>query len=168
MSPVARNKNPAVPEPLRALAREFRAKGGQCARFHSAGDTLPAISGAYVLAVDLARPLMLTLAGKATVTLGPGRYFYAGSAHGPGGIKARGARHMRKGKAVRWHIDHLTEAGTVAGILALPQGNECAALAALLSRLGTHVPVKGFGSSDCRACPAHLVMAAPVQREARG
>ena len=135
--------------------------GFRGARFLTDGDTLPAIPGAYVLVVDLARPLALSLAGKAPVTLGPGRYFYAGSAHGPGGIKARGSRHMRKRKAVRWHIDHFTEAGTVAGILALPQGRECAALAALRSQPGTHVPVKGFGSSDCRACPAHLVMAAP-------
>lgn len=121
----------------------------------------PPIPGAYVLGVDLARPLALSLPGKAPVTLGPGRYFYAGGAHGPGGIKARGSRHMRKRKALRWHIGHLAEAGTVAGILALPQGRECAALAALRSQPGTPVPVKGFGSSDRRACPAHLVMAAP-------
>lgn len=152
---MARNVDPAIPELLRGLAKEF-----QDARFHSASDTLPAVAGAYVLVVDLARPLMLSLAGKATVTLDPGRYFYAGSAHGPGGIKARGARHMRKAKTMRWHIDHLTVTGTVAGILALPQGNECAALAALKSQPGTKVPVKGFGSSDCRTCPAHLVMAA--------
>lgn len=152
---MARNVDPAIPELLRGLAKEF-----QDARFHRASDTLPAVAGAYVLVVDLARPLMLSLAGKAPVTLDPGRYFYAGSAHGPGGIKARGARHMRKAKTMRWHIDHLTVTGTVAGILALPQGNECAALAALKSQPGTRFPVKGFGSSDCRTCPAHLVMAA--------
>ncbi len=154
---MARNVDPAVPELLRDLAKGT--KGAKGARFLTDGATLPAIAGSYVLVVDLARPLALSLAGKAPVTLGPGRYFYAGSAHGPGGIKARVARHMSKGKAVRWHIDHLTEAGTVAGILALPQGSECAALAALRSQPGTRVPVKGFGRSDCRACPAHLVMA---------
>ncbi len=158
---MARNENPAVPEPLRDLAREFWGKGVRGARFLTDGDTLPPIPGAYVPVVDLARPLALSLPGEAPVTLGPGRYFYAGSAHGPGGIKARGSRHLRKRKALRWHIDHLTEAGTVAGILALPQGRECAALAALRSQPGTPVPVKGFGSSDRRACPAHLVMAAP-------
>ncbi len=153
---MSKHEHTGVPQALRGLIR-----GTKGARFLSAGDALPAVPGAYVLVVDLARPLALALAGKATVTLDPGRYFYAGSAHGPGGIKARVARHMRKGKAVRWHIDHLTEAGTVAGMLALPQGHECAALAALCSQPGTHIPVKGFGSSDCRACPAHLVMAAP-------
>ncbi len=153
---MARNVDPALPQALKSLA-----KGVRGARFHSDGAALPAVAGAYVLVVDLARPLMLSLAGKAPVTLRPGRYFYAGSAHGPGGIKARCLRHMRKAKAVRWHIDHLTQAGTVAGVLALPQGDECAALAALRSRPGMDVPVKGFGSSDCRACPAHLVMAAP-------
>lgn len=159
---MARNENPAVPEPLRDLARKFWAKGGSGAPGSSPMATrFPPIPGAYVLGVDLARPLALSLPGKAPVTLGPGRYFYAGGAHGPGGIKARGSRHMRKRKALRWHIGHLAEAGTVAGILALPQGRECAALAALRSQPGTPVPVKGFGSSDRRACPAHLVMAAP-------
>ncbi len=103
---MGRNENPAVPEPLRDLAREFWAKGVRGARFLTDGDTLAPIPGAYVLVVDLARPLALSLPGKAPVTLGPGRYFYAGSAHGTGGIKARGSRHMRKRKALRWHIDH--------------------------------------------------------------
>jgi hypothetical protein len=33
----------------------------------------------------------------------------------PGGLRARLARQMRRGKPIHWHIDRLTEAGTVLG-----------------------------------------------------
>jgi hypothetical protein len=38
------------------------------------------------------------------------RFLYCGSAKGPGGSKARLSRHF---KSVRWHIDQLTERGSV-------------------------------------------------------
>ncbi len=40
---------------------------------------------------------------------------------------------------------------------AVPGGRECDLLARVLDIPGASVPVPGFGSSDCRACPAHLV-----------
>ena len=55
----------------------------------------------------------------------PGFYLYCGSAKGPGGLAARLARHMRHGKAIRWHVDVLTEAGTVLGAWTFPGGDEC-------------------------------------------
>lgn len=114
-------------------------------RFHSHADDLPAVPGAYVLVVRLDR---------VTDGLPPGRYLYCGSAYGPGGIRARLGRHMRRGKAIRWHIDRLTEAGQVMGAWVFPQGNECALVAQL-----AHLPVPkpGFGSSDCRVCASHLL-----------
>ncbi|CAA7611842.1 DUF123 domain-containing protein [Magnetospirillum sp. UT-4] len=113
--------------------------------FHPIPDTLPAVPGAYVLLVELAEP---------AAGLTAGRYLYCGSAKGPGGIRARVGRHMRRGKALRWHIDRLTEAGRVLGAWVFPGGDECALVAAL-SHLP--VPVPGFGASDCRSCPAHLL-----------
>src|SRR3974390_3854318 len=75
----------------------------------------PPLPGAYVLAVELAAPLAVTFPNRPTATLGPGHYLYCGSAQGPGGLRARLSRHMRRGKTVRWHIDRLTEAGAVLG-----------------------------------------------------
>ena len=68
----------------------------------------------------------------------------------------------RKGKWRHWRIDHLTEAGTLRAALALPGMAECEVVRSLLALAGVTVPVPGFGSSDCRACPAHL-LAAPVR-----
>ena len=113
--------------------------------------------GAYLLLIELAAPLALDIPRLDPATLAPGRYAYCGSAYGPGGLRARIGRHLRCDKVQRWHIDRLTAAGRVAGVRAVPGGRECALLRDLLARPGVSVPVPGFGSSDCRACPAHLV-----------
>lgn len=117
---------------------------------------LPAVSGAYVLVLDLLRPLSLPDGH----TLDPGRYAYAGSARGPGGIRARVGRHVRPGKTVHWHIDRLTGTAGVLAAAALPDATECAAADFLRDSFGGTTPAPGFGSSDCRRCPSHLVLMA--------
>ena len=86
-----------------------------------------------------------------------GCYAYCGSAYGPGGLQARIGRHLRADKALRWHVDRLTAAGRIVDFRAVPGGRECDLLDRLLEAPGASVPVPGFGSSDCRRCPAHLV-----------
>lgn len=115
-------------------------------------EDIPAVSGAYVLVVALTRPLTITICG-ATRTLGAGRYLYCGSAYGPGGLRARIARHLRSAKPIRWHIDRLTTCGKVRGAWIFPDGEECT-LARSLAHLPA--PVPGFGSSDCPNCRSHL------------
>ncbi len=117
---------------------------------------LPREPGAYVLVIDLTRELALDLKARSAVVLAPGRYAYCGSAYGPGGLRARIGRHLRPDKALRWHIDHLTSAGRVTVLAGVPGGQECALLRRVLAVRGAGVPVPGFGSSDCRRCPAHL------------
>ncbi len=112
--------------------------------------------GAYILVVDLTRPLALDLRTSGPTLLAPGRYAYCGSARGPGGLRARIGRHLRKDKTLRWHVDHLTAAGRVTALAAVPGGQECALFRQVLACSGAAVPVPGFGSSDCRRCPAHL------------
>jgi hypothetical protein len=58
----------------------------------TAGD-VPAVAGAYVLAIELADPLDVAVGGKKRWALPAGRYLC--SANGAGGLKARIARHMR-------------------------------------------------------------------------
>lgn len=115
------------------------------AGFHIQPDTIPATPGAYALVILLDSP---------AASLPPGRYIYCGSARGPGGLRARLSRHMRRGKPMRWHVDQLTEAGRVLGAWVFEGGDECALVRAL-----SHLPVPrpGFGSSDCRACVSHLL-----------
>ncbi|MDC7789088.1 GIY-YIG nuclease family protein [Rhodoplanes sp. TEM] len=95
----------------------------------------------------------MRLAGRLAGTLAPGRYLYCGSARGPGGLRARIARHLRRRKTLRWHVDRLTTRGTVIAVWAVPDGDECALAGALA---GLPVPIPGFGASDCRRCPSHL------------
>ena len=120
-------------------------------------EAVPAEPGAYVLLIELGAPLVLEVASLARAVLPAGRYAYCGSAYGPGGLKARIGRHLRRDKAHRWHVDHLTAAGRIVAFRAVPGGRECDLLARVLEMPGASVPVPRFGSSDCRACPAHLV-----------
>jgi Uri superfamily endonuclease len=149
--------------PHRATAQGFRRKSSEddtapapaCARenFHIRAEDIPSVPGAYILLVEIAGPVKLAMGRKPPISLRPGRYLYCGSARGPGGLRARVSRHMRRGKAIRWHIDRLTELGIVAGAWVFPGGSECD-LAASLSLLP--MPISGFGSTDCRRCPTHL------------
>ena len=114
--------------------------------------------GAYLLLIELAAPLALKIPRLGAATLAPGRYAYGGSAYGPGGLRARIGRHLRAKKISHWHVDRLTAAGRVVGVRAVRGARECDLVRGLLELPGASVPVPGFGSSDCRACPAHLVM----------
>ena len=81
-----------------------------------------------------------------------GRYTYTGSARR--GFEARITRHLRRKKAMRWHIDFLLGAPSVKITQVIrSRGDEC--------RLNQASPgcilAPGFGSSDCKAgCRSHL------------
>jgi Uri superfamily endonuclease len=122
-------------------------------RLFRTAEDIPALSGGYILVIDLTEIVVVAIGRVEPQAIAPGRYLYCGSAKGPGGLKARVARHMRRGKSIRWHVDHLTERGAVIGAWIFPGREECA-LAASLSHLPA--PVPGFGSSDCRRCASHL------------
>jgi Uri superfamily endonuclease len=130
------------------------------ATWATTADALPAVSGAYVLLVAVSEPVPLP--SRLAATLAAGRYLYVGNARGPGGIRARCARHLHP-KPRRWHVDWLTESARQVAALALPGGDECAVVESLRRRPGVSLPVAGFGSSDCRLCPAHLLRLAPGQ-----
>ena len=123
-------------------------------QFYATADRIPALPGAYLLLVDLGEVTFETLPSKPSVSLMPGRYIYAGSANGPGGLKARVSRHTRRAKRSRWHIDQLTENGDVLGAWIFPGGVECD-LVDMYSALP--VPIVGFGSTDCQRCRSHLL-----------
>ena len=121
-------------------------------------DEVPRTKGAYALLIRLGKAVRLERPRHAKGTIAPGWYVYAGSAHGPGGIHARVARHFRADKRVHWHVDRLTahKAATIWASPA-PGGHECD-LVARFSASGAFVPAcTGFGSSDCRRCETHLL-----------
>jgi Uri superfamily endonuclease len=117
----------------------------------------PATPGAYVLAIRLARPVEITARGLPPASLLPRWYAYAGSARGSGGLAARIRRHLAAEKRAHWHVDTLTLAAAKIEATVFPGQSECALLARLMELDGAVVPLPGFGASDCRTCPAHLV-----------
>ena len=116
---------------------------------------LPPLPGAYLLHCVVDRPV--SLPPRFGGLLPPGDYLYVGSARQPGGIRARCRRHLSRGKARRWHVDWITEESAEVRAAAMVAAEECAILGALLKMPGMSVPVPGFGSSDCRTCPAHFL-----------
>jgi len=86
-----------------------------------------------------------------------GYYVYVGSAWGPGGLKARISRHLRRDKKPRWHIDWLTVSSRVrvVDVYVLPGYRDEGRLASILSEAG-ECPVRGFGSSDDPGNECHL------------
>ena len=126
-------------------------------------DLIPNAPGAYILYFNIPAPLRLDIAALDYPLLAPGIHAYCGSARGPGGLRARIARHLRADKTLHWHIDRLTAAGCVTAVAYTCDGSECALLGRLLASTGASIPIPGFGSTDCRRCPSHLarIAAAP-------
>ena len=119
-------------------------------------EELPPLIGAYVLVIDTGYTITLKIRGRAH-RLSPGRYLYCDSARGPGGIRARVGRHLKKEKSLRWHVDQLTAKGEISNVIVAPDSTECALYEQLSAIPGGVIPIPGFGSSDCRRCPAHLL-----------
>ena len=119
-------------------------------------EQLPKNSGAYVLFFNLYESIRLDIATLGFPLAAPGAYAYCGSARGPGGLRARIARHLRADKPLHWHIDRLTATGRPTAIAYTTESSECALLDRLLAGANASVPIPGFGSSDCRRCPSHL------------
>lgn len=133
------------------LSRRFGVTG------HADANGFPIAMGAYLLLLELEAELPLAIRKFQHDTLPAGFYLYAGSARGPGGLKARLSRHLRAGKTPHWHIDHLTAAATMITAFAVPSGRECALVQSLVESGQYRHPLPGFGSSDCRTCTSHLL-----------
>jgi Uri superfamily endonuclease len=114
--------------------------------------------GTYVLVLHLERGKEITVGKLGTFTFPAGYYLYVGSALGPGGLEARLARHRRRDKKLRWHIDYLLEHAQLVEVWSATSTTKLECLWAQAARKlrGAETPVPGFGSSDCR-CPSHLI-----------
>nr|MBN1228722.1 GIY-YIG nuclease family protein [Anaerolineae bacterium] len=118
---------------------------------------LPDKPGTYGLLLQADSPITIRAGALGSFDLAPGHYLYVGSALGPGGLSARVNRHLKRDKRAHWHIDALTAAApmTAVWISISPERLECTWAKRLMRIDGISIPIKGFGSSDCR-CPAHL------------
>lgn len=112
--------------------------------------------GTYLLILESGSSAEIQIGRWGALRVRPGFYSYVGSAFGPGGVRARVSRHLRRGKKNRWHIDHLRE-------VAEPVSVRCSYAPFRLEHDWARAfggtdgfsCIKGFGSSDCR-CKGHL------------
>ncbi len=117
--------------------------------------TLAKTGGSYILILNVTTTLNVRRPRNAQ--LPPAWYIYAGSAHGPGGLAARLARHFKRRKRRHWHIDQLTGTDALVAAAAYTEHDECGLIAELTTDSRFSVPIAGFGASDCRTCQSHLL-----------
>ncbi len=127
--------------------------------------TLPLSAGAYALQLHLNQNHRIQVGKFAQAIFPAGEYIYLGSAHGPGGLRARLGRHMRGTGKPHWHIDYLrcvAEVQSAGYILVQDEDSkhpmECTWSQALSKFHRAYIPLAGFGAGDCHSgCQAHLV-----------
>lgn len=145
--------NPALPQPLdRDLG-----KTGLAGAWHLEAATVPAEKGAYALVLRLDMPVQPTRPATVSAPLPPGWYIYAGSARGSGGLRARLGRYFERRETSHWHIDQLTPHASILTALAVCDGDECDLVSRLSASYAFDAAIPGFGSTDCRLCPSHLL-----------
>lgn len=106
----------------------------------------------YQLVIDVADPLSIDVGRLGRLSFAACRYIYTGSAKR--NIEARIARHLRRDKTLRWHIDYLL---TAPGVTVLEVRRSDIDECALNQATEGNVVVKGFGATDCRrGCGSHL------------
>jgi Uri superfamily endonuclease len=114
-------------------------------------------SGTYALILVSSSDKRLAIGRLGELQLQPGFYLYAGSAHGPGGLRSRIAHHLTPSPRPHWHIDYLRRFTDPleAWITQDPRRREHDWARLLDEDRQASVPLRGFGASDC-SCPTHL------------
>jgi sugar fermentation stimulation protein A len=116
-------------------------------------------SGSYIIVYKLYDEQEIKIGKLGKFTFPKGFYIYTGS--GLRNLKQRISRHLRKEKSVKWHIDYLSMKCEPVWHYMIEDGinHECE-LSSKMNRLTCFsMPVKGFGSSDCK-CDSHLLYTA--------
>ncbi len=122
------------------------------------------VKGTYVLFFELKTPLMVQAGRLDDGLLPAGFIVYVGSAFGPGGLRARIARHLRQVKRKHWHVDWLTVVQPpLAWFIDTGHGHrECEWSQVLAAQRLATIPIPGFGASDCQnGCRSHLIAFPP-------
>lgn len=118
---------------------------------------------AYLLFLRASRTLKVKVGSLGLLILPTGYYVYAGSARGPGGVKARVGRHLQlarlKAGRVRWHIDYLLVDRNTTFVESWKIENQSQTECLISKNIEklSDLTVSDFGSSDCRlGCKGHL------------
>lgn len=113
--------------------------------------------GTYALVLASTKVAPVRIGKLGSLQLQPGYYVYVGSAHGPGGLRARMAHHLEPTRRPHWHVDYLRAHTNPEEVWFCCDriSWECRWANCLGLQRGASIPLDGFGSSDCR-CESHL------------
>ena len=115
------------------------------------------LPGTYALILTSSFEKSINIGKLGTLFLESGFYVYIGSAFGPGGLKARIRHHMSHSSRPHWHLDYLSPSLKLCEIWythdQIRREHQWAEVHG--QTRGAHMPLPGFGSSDCR-CQSHL------------
>lgn len=115
-------------------------------------------SGCYRLKITIKKDISLKIGALGVCHFKRGKYVYTGSAMR--NLNKRIERHQSKDKKLHWHIDYLLANSNVeiSGVAVYPSATkeECKYNQLLIGK-GAETAIVGFGSSDCKICPSHLL-----------
>ena len=120
------------------------------------------LRGTYTLLLACKRPFKLRIGRLGQTEIEKGYYLYTGSALGTGAVslEQRIARHQRRNKHVKWHVDYLTTRReiTVVNVICLEAEKrlECRISRHILSDFKGKPIIPRAGASDCK-CSGHLL-----------
>ena len=121
-----------------------------------------ALRGTYTLLLACKRPFKLRIGKLGLTKVERGHYLYTGSALGTGAVslEQRIARHRKRNKHVKWHVDYLTvhREITVVNVICtkIIERLECQINQQIMSNLNGEPIIRRAGASDCK-CSAHLL-----------
>ena len=107
-------------------------------------------SGTYLLIFECRRDRPVAVGRLGTLRLTEGIYVYVGSAFGPGGVRARVARHRARSRRPHWHVDYIKPHCTLSEVWVeySTYKRETAWARILANSHGASIPLVGFGASD--------------------
>jgi Uri superfamily endonuclease len=120
------------------------------------------LKGTYTIVLACERPFQARIGKLGSVEVSRKYCLYTGSALGQGAtsLERRLARHERRVKKKRWHVDYLTTRRAVrfegAFYIVSDKRLECRINRAVQESVRTVTLLPHLGASDCK-CPAHLV-----------
>lgn len=114
--------------------------------------------GIYALVMRLLSARRLKIGRLGTFDFPAGWYVYQGSAHGPGGLRARTNRHRRDDKIEHWNVDFMRSYAAIHEIWFShePSFREHDWAKAVASMTGAGCPAPDFGAHCNESCTAHF------------
>lgn len=109
--------------------------------------------GIYSLIIYLDKPGKIEVGSLGSIEFPIGYYVYTGSALN--NLEARIARHERKGKKLRWHIDYLLQKARIVKMISAKTSERLECRVNRRIQQSAYSYVKKFGCSDC-SCESHL------------